>query len=299
MAMHQVDDFSDFVAELADMRVQATANEITKQRQMMISPAIYTTPIRSNDNVVGWGRWLAYDIDNTGPIPVAVDEILAWASPFNHVVYNSMQSTASCPRLRLILETSRELLVDEIKPVWNAVRKQLDGLGVDDQCKDISRIYVAPMLWLPCDDGVKKSNPDPENIFEFQIDSGVIEIDNLTIDTPPMNQLVNVPIQPTRPSKPTRLKQMRSIVLFDNPCVTSEMIDWYLGLAAGQHHGGLYTFMTKIAGRAKALGYDITADDLVSFARQMDQLSSVKTASSRWARIKTEAERALKFSNSH
>ncbi len=74
------------------------------------------------------------------------------------------------------------------------------------------------------------------------------------------------------------------------------MIEWYLALPKGAHHLGLYTFMAKIAGRAKNKGIIITANDLVQYAREMDNLSMVKTAAERWrGKIVEEAERALRF----
>ncbi len=54
--------------------------------------------------------------------------------------------------------------------------------------------------------------------------------------------------------------------------------------------------MTRIAGRAKAKGYDITVDDLIVLAREVDAASLIKTNPSRWSRIRYEAERAIQYS---
>lgn len=77
--------------------------------------------------------------------------------------------------------------------------------------------------------------------------------------------------------------------------VHSQAVNTYLSLPKGAHHGGLYAFMASVAGRAESQGYDVTAGDLVDFARQLDDLSPVKTNRQRWTTIHKEADKALAF----
>jgi hypothetical protein len=63
----------------------------------------------------------------------------------------------------------------------------------------------------------------------------------------------------------------------------------------GSRHRALYRFMARVACRAIAKGYAISSDELVGFARQVDQASARKTNPQRWKRIGYEAQRALQY----
>jgi hypothetical protein len=76
--MHELPDWSNFVAAMAEQCLHLAADEVTKKHcTPCISPALYAddNKKRRNENVQGWGGWLALDIDNDGPLlPIHIED---------------------------------------------------------------------------------------------------------------------------------------------------------------------------------------------------------------------------------
>jgi hypothetical protein len=305
---HTVSDWSEFVMHLAGQCMFLPADDWGKKKNcLMISPATYTPGReRENNSVQTWGGWCALDVDNEGPIttPTEIATEVMTALGYNFLIYGSTKHRQTQHRYRILIQLSRELHFMEIKDFWKAVVQRLKDFDPDPSCKDLSRMYNAPMFWMR-----GKDNPNPLFTFEFKLDGAPLDVDEvLAAYVPPPAPVVPVYVQKaiqkqavvsqaqaTGTRRPTKMKALPPTTLFASPVVSSRAIETYLNLPKGAHHGGLYTFMASIAGRAKSQGYDITADDLVGFAREIDGHCAVKTNSSRWGRIYDEANRALTF----
>jgi hypothetical protein len=315
--MHEVADWSEFVLKMAGYAEQRPANKITKELHTpCISPAVYTSVHRrKNEHVAAWGGWIAIDVDNDGPLlPVTIEEslIILQDLGLNYLIYASTKSRPDQHRYRIVMPLSREIAAEEITAVWHATIQFFQAVNPDPSCKDISRIYTAPATWVAAIDG----NETPHNAFEFFMDGKALDVDAVLAAYIPTPEPVYMPVvsmgvvlEP-KPFKQAsaglqivreKLLAKKSLptghCLMNSPVVSAGMIEWYLTLPKGGHHTGLYTFMTKIAGRAKNKGIIITANDLIQYAREMDSISPVKTAAERWrGKIVEEAERAIRFS---
>ena len=82
------------------------------------------------------------------------------------------------------------------------------------------------------------------------------------------------------------------ITLETCPFVKPSYVDDYLGLKRGDHYTGLYSFMCRVAGHAKARGAHIAPDTLAVLARQLDQLDGLYYFN---RRLEVEARRASRF----
>ena len=245
---------------------------------------------------------MGLDFDNDGPLYASMEDVISAleAASCDYLVHTTMKATPNHHRLRALVPLSRPLMREEIRTCWDAVCRMFSGLQPDPRCKDLSRIYVAPARWQPRADG----NMDPLNQFDFRINGDVLDIDAVLADYPPppepeppvammpaMAKSVEVDEARRRPSR----KPLPVGSIYTSPVVTAGMIEAYVNAPKGSHHTELYRFMTCVAGRAAAKGYDITVDDLISLAREVDQASPIRTNPNRWSRIRYEAERALRF----
>ncbi|MGH1572571.1 hypothetical protein ACRAWG_20195 [Methylobacterium sp. P31] len=302
-----------FVNNLYSERFRRRADEKTKRRTPLISPAAYELgDRRNNENVIGWGSWMGLDIDNEGllytPFDMAVAEIEALG--LNAVIYTTTKATAACHRFRVLLHLSRDLTAQEIKPYYAAVCRKFSGLAPDPSCKDLSRMYTVPTIWTPSETG----NVEPLDLYWSRTGGVPLDIDAVLAEHPPE---VSAPLprsslpqhaapipQPAAKivrNQPTTLRPLPpGCSLLASPVVTSGMIEDYINSPKGSHHTGLYRFMTRVAARAAVLEFEITVEDLVAYAREVDVISPIKTATTRWARsIYTEAARALEYAGPH
>jgi hypothetical protein len=302
--------WAELVSELSSGRLPRRADNQTKKHATpLISPAAYNLGARRRDvNVIGWGGWMGLDIDNEGlvytPFDMALAEIEALG--LNAVIYTTTKATAACHRFRVLLHLSRDLTAQEIKPYYAAVCRKFSGLAPDPSCKDLSRMYTVPTTWTPSEAG----NVEPLNLYWSRTDGVPLDIDAVHTEYPPEVSApppMSSPPQRATPNlqqpavksvrnHPTTLRPLPpGCSLLTSPVVTSGMIEDYINSPKGSHHTGLYRFMTRIAGRAAEMEFEITVEDLVAYAREVDAISPIKTNSARWARIRSEAERALAY----
>lgn len=304
--MHEVADWSEFVLAMAALTEPRDATDrVKKYGTPAISPAVYPPGAqRGNDKVLSWGGWVALDVDND-LLNVPADESVQILrnSGMNFLVYGSTKCRADVNRYRIIMPLNRHLESAEAQLVWKAVTQAFSFLGPDSSCKDISRIYGAPSHWLAHPDG----NKNPFNIFEFNIDGEAIDVDAvLATYEPPAAPEMAPYVAPEPSAQPapwvttttTRLKQLPSgHSLFNSPVVASEYASDYFALGKGEHHPGMFRFMTRVIGRAKAKGFEVTEADIFQYCRELDTHSPIKTSSERWSRMPYEISRAFAFSS--
>jgi len=299
-----------FVGDLTSRRSPRHADDRTKKHATpLISPAAYDLGTRRKDvNVIGWGGWMGLDIDNEGllytPFEMAVAEVETLG--LNAVIYTTTKATAACHRFRVLLHLSRDLTVQEIKLHYAAVCWKFSGLSPDPSCKDLSRMYAVPTIWTPSEAG----NVEPLNLYWARTNGVPLDIDAVLTEYPP--ELSGPPPRPSLPQRAMPILQQpaaRSVrncpailrplppgcSILTSPVVTGEMVEDYINSPKGSHHTGLYRFMTRVAARAAVMEFEITVEDLVAYAREVDAISPIKTNSARWARIRSEAERALTY----
>jgi len=304
VTMVEVADWSEFVLHLADLP-KVPADKFSKLNSTpAISPAIYEPgATRLDANVRGWSSWMGIDIDNdliVTPIDEAEEVMRALDLPY--VIYTTTKATEAKPRYRVLFEISRPLAVAEIKIAWTAMAAYFGGLGPDPACKDLSRLYMAPAIWLPGRVGQPDANLAPLNDFRFSLTGTPLDIDMVMEEHPPQPEPEPV-ISPALfapklreivyPKHTKRLPHSGSI--HNSPVVKSAFVEAYLALRKGEHHVGMFKFLCSILGRAKALGYEVQDHELMQFAREVDQISFIKTASDRWKRMPYEITRARNF----
>jgi len=303
---HLIRGWDEFVSNMADLCVWRDANEVTKKRHTpAISPAVYENgDMRRNTNVTGWGGWTALDVDNDlmyTPIEDAISVLDEMG--LNYLLYSTTKAKPQHHRYRIMMPLSRELEADEISLAWKSIVQFFAIVGPDAACKDTSRIYGVPSFFAPVPDG----NEDPHNCFEFRLDGCALDIDWVLAKYVPEPERehrdpVPVPLNTratvSRDDHPEARKQIPyGSTIFNSPVVASNFVADYLNLGKGAHHVGLYTFMARVAGRAKAKGYSLDAMTLVEYAREIDGICPIKTNRERWRRISYEAESAIRFAS--
>lgn len=288
------DDWSSFVEFMADYAGQtrpATEHE-KKYVCPLVSPAVYAEgATRLNANVQGFGGWYALDVDD-GRVSVDQAIQIMEAIPSDYVIWTTTKSKVTAERYRIAFPLDRFVSVDEMRTFWHGAHAFFGGIS-DKQTKDPARIFNVPATWEGSDAR-----------FHARSKGDVISVDELLSYAPP-------PPPPPVPVKitTTALQKLQLAMkgagatvdgcddIMASKVVNPKFVEDYLSLPKGEHYVGLYTFMCRIASRALNLGYSLTVADLVRYARQMDDLSMVKTAKQRWSRISTEAAEALAWAS--
>jgi hypothetical protein len=304
----QLTTWTQFVHDLDSERSLRRADDRTKKHATpLISPAAYELgDSRKDANVIGWGGWMALDIDNDGLFPAPFDMAAAEirALNVNALIYSTTKATATHHRYRVLLHLNRDLTPEEIRPHHAAVCRMFGNLGPDLACKDLSRIYAVPTTWIPSGEG----NAEPVNLFWSRTDGSPLDVDAVLAAHPSEPIASHMP-----PLAPRGVQSLGSRTIYSkngmtyrplpsgcsiltSPVVTASMIEDYINGPRGSHHVGLYRFMTRVAARARLMEFEITAEDLVGYAREVNAISPIKTATTRWARsIYTEAASALDY----
>jgi hypothetical protein len=110
-----------------------------------ICPAQYApNTTRAKANVIQLG-WIAADCDDLGTLTTA--NLCQRLSSFNYLVHSTTKSRRDNPRVRVIVETSRDILADEWPHVWHAFGLTLGGGLLDQKTKDASRLSFVPANW--------------------------------------------------------------------------------------------------------------------------------------------------------
>jgi len=282
-------DWPSFVAFMADYAVQprpATADE-KKYQCPLVSPAVYAEgATRLNTNVLGFGGWYALDVDD-GRVSVDQAIQIMEAIPSDFVIWTTTKSTVDAERYRIAFPLDRFVTAEEMRTFWHGAHHFFGGIS-DTQTKDPARIFNVPATWEGSDAR-----------FHSRAQGDVVSVDEMLTYAPVQAPTAPVTVSTTDLARLRRALAGQGKMISTNDqigsskVVNSRLVDEYLALPKGAHHTGLYTFMAKVASRSLFLGFEIEPEQLVGYARQMDQLSLVKTNPQRWSRILGEAKSAL------
>lgn len=176
-------------------------------------------------------------------------------------------------------------------PIYTRAFYALDALL--GQTADLSKRGCESLFYLP---GNYERVPNRIFVFEGMTLGGDTWADMCPEVAPEPPQVAHV--QATPRSSPIRARRSARrhwewSNLFDCPFVTSAMIDAYRDRQrADSWYLGMYVFMCSVAGRAKAMGYEISSQELADLAVRLDQFDGGYYAGRDLAR---EAQNAINY----
>ena len=192
-------------------------------------------------------------------------------------------------RFRIIVPLSSAVDEPTYRQTWYSFNKAL-GNAMDTSKQGAASIFYLPGQYQGADN-------------RFQILHGAIWSSDerqqrypKPVPTPPAT--IHVGDRPGH-SSASSCKSSRRFTwtgLADCPFVKSDWVDEYLSLIKGQHYVGLYRFMCRIAKSAARKNYPLSAGELESLARQLDQLDGGRY---RNRCLNSEAANAIQFSYQH
>jgi len=251
----------------------------------LISPASYEEgTTRANRNVMEWCSWAALDVDD---YECSYDELIAGIQDNYYVCYSTASSTKEHPKFRLVFPLTEPVHRDDISHFWFALNQEYLGEG-DESTKDLSRMYYIPGQY-----------PDAYN-FIFTNKGPILDPKELMSRheyTPTASNFFdNLPPQLKEEilnqRKATLTKTFQWTDYRDCPFVREELVMEYAALNDGRYRF-LFQLMCSIAGIAVKKGYPITAEELETLVRQIDQRYQKNRFKTR--PIIKEANRALEF----
>lgn len=284
MDFNSFDGFEDLLYMLAEEELP------DKKAASLISPAVYTKgTTRKNDNVIEWGAWAAVDVDDHVFKGDLETELKDRFGEYYFVCYSTASSRADHPKFRLIFPLTARVNDRNIKKFWFALNTEIGSIG-DRQTKDLSRMYYIPGTYAGADNFIftnkgeyidpfvliKKHPAPPEKASSF--------IDRLP---PEMKKQV----LEHRKAQLTRDTSVTWTGYNDCPFVSKDMISKYKATTDNWYYG-LYQIMSSIAFRAIKRGYPITAVEIETLCRELDQDTG------NWYKnrpMNKEAENALEF----
>ena len=222
----------------------------TKDSQALFSPGL-CAGTRAKANVVEAGL-ICIDSDHGSTVD---DALAALTQAGLAACICTTASNQNDERFRVLIPLSAPVDGDTYTRVWYSVNRLLGEIG------DKSKRGAESLFYLPATYECARSN-------RFYSTEGKILGANDWLDLVP----IEAEIKPTSPSPPRDLKATGGWSrLFECEFVKGEWIDDYLGLGQGEHHVGLYRFMTRVAMSAVARGYRIDAGQLEELARELDR----------------------------
>ena len=276
--------WDDFVNLLEQLSYKPIA---TKRDAPLISPASYIPDTtRANKNVTGWGKWACVDVDDyTGDI----NDIIERFDSYNTVIYSTASSTAEQIKFRIVFDLDVRVQAGEVKALWYAINSYLEDLG-DAQTKDSSRMYYVPADYAGAYSFFYRTHGNPLRVHDLMkahpyiVSSGNSFMDNLPDE-------VRKQVLEHRASKMDK-KDITWSGYLDCPFVSRNMVSNYKSIAGTGWYTNLYKIMIAIACNAVKNQYPITAQEIASLCRQLDN-DTGSWYSNR--PIETEAERAISY----
>jgi len=134
-------DFDSFEKALYDLSKRRIKS---KKDAPLMSPAQYKPDTtRANDNVTGWEGWCAVDVDDFEFKGNLKDALFNRFDKYRFVCYSTASSLESFPKFRLVFTLTKNIPHEKIRHFWYALQTELGDLG-DKQTKDLSRMYYVP-----------------------------------------------------------------------------------------------------------------------------------------------------------
>jgi len=252
----------------------------------LISPATYAEgTTRANKNVTEWSGWCALDIDD---YEGSFEDALITFENIRYVCYSSASSTKTHPKFRVVIPLTKPVEAKKIRHFWAALNSEFNKLG-DPQTKDLSRMYYVPAQYEGSD-----------NQFIFTHDGHFLDPDALMARHPwiaTRDTFASMLDDKTKARLAAYRKESLTDTSFrwtswrDCPFVNKKMVDEYRACTENWYHM-MYRLMMSIASRATLMKYPITATEIETLCREIDNETG------RWYEnrpIKLESERALAF----
>ena len=256
-----------------------------KKAAMLITPATYLpNTTRANANVVAWAGWAAADVDENA------EEILkGLPKDFYYVCYSTASSTEDKPKFRLVFPLTTDVPQDKIKHFWFALNKELGDIG-DPQTKDLSRMYYIPAKYKDANNFIFTNKGEIMDPFKIMDTHEYIEKTGSSfLDTLPAG--IRDQIVAHRKSSMTNT-EINWNNYKDCPFVNKRMVNEYKMITETGWYSQLYSIMVNIAGNALKRKYPITAQQITTLCKEIDNENG------NWygkRRFDTEADRAIEY----
>ena len=252
----------------------------------LISPARYEAGSkRLNANVIEWAGWCAIDVDDYDR---PFKDIMADISNYRYICYSTASSTKEHPKFRLLFDLTDPVPAKKIRHFWYALNKELMDIS-DIQTKDLSRMFYTPGQY-----------PNAFN-FMFENEGEKICPATLMMKHPYVDTISDITDNLSEPMK-KKLAQYRSSALQNNqynwtsyrdcPFVNPRLVEEYMAITDTGWYHKMYTIMVSIAGLAINKGYSISADEIVTLCKEIDNDNGGWYHS---RPLRVEAERALNY----
>ena len=253
-----------------------------KSDAALFSPAVYTPgTTRKNVNVEKFSRWFAADLDSFKFNHESADSIQAQlekAFPkslgkYRYFVYSTARSSQKKPKMRAIFQLTNEVKPDKITIFWHAMNEILGG-AIDKQTKDHARMFYHPGQFAESDnrfffssDGEQRPSVDPDKLIS--------SFDNEFLITKTFTKMLpdNIISEMQRLKKAALTKSYSWSSWEDCPFINKERVSEYHAIVVMNADGryfGFYRLMVSIASIAIKKEYPITAHEVETLAREID-----------------------------
>ena len=280
-------DFDKFETALYKLAEKPLAG---KSDAVLMSPATYLPDTtRANRNVVNWQGWCAIDVDDHSFTEDLENELAAILRPFYYICYSTASSTKSIPKFRLVFPIEREINVTEIKSFWYAINTRLGELG-DPQTKDLSRMYYVPADYAGAYNFIFTHvgdylNPDElMKEFPMQEKQGGSFMDRLP------EEMQKAVIAHRKDAMDNYEIQWTGYI--DCPFFPRKLANEYKTISNTGWYHKMYQIMVATASNAVKKKYPITASEVATLCRQLDDESGSWYSN---RPLEKEADRAIEY----
>ena len=267
-----------------------------KKSAPLISPAVYKSKnsLRRNIEVDCWAGWAAVDVDDHKFKGDLEEELKTLYGEYQYICYSTATSKKTLPKFRLVFKLSRPVFYKDIKNFWGALNTEMSFMG-DAQCKDLSRMYYVPGTYKNAYNFFftnEGNDIDPYALIDKHPIS-VAPTSNNFIDRLPeelQKEVINY-----RKESMENTKKFKWTTYKDCPFVNKKLVDEYRSIAyidGTGRYSMIYRIMVSIASLAVKNKYPISAQEVVTLIKQLDQ----DTANRYDTRpLDVEANRAIEF----
>ena len=280
-------DFEHLLYGLSELKGQKGGRDSSP----LISPArYYDDTTRSNKNVDYWAGWACLDVDDYAVDSSVLEQTLYEKFGEHHYVcYSTASSTIEQPKFRLVFPLTRNVDAKDLPHFWHAMNEEFEGLG-DKQTKDLSRMYYVPAQY-----------PNAYN-FIFTNEGTHIDPDMLMNKHAYVEKQGNSFMDRLPPALQKAVMEHRKNSLDntdytwtsyrDCPFFPKRLELEYRAITGTGWYHKMYQIMIAIAGNAVAKGYPITATQIATLCKELDNDTGM------WYNnrpLDKEADRALEY----
>jgi hypothetical protein len=282
--LHNFDSFERILYKLSEEK------RASKSEAVLISPAIYKpNTTRKNDNVIEWSRWCAVDVDDFEFYGDLRNDLSKRFPHYRYVCYSTASSTHTSPKFRLVFPLKSSVEHDKIKHFWYALNTELGELA-DRQTKDLSRMYYIPSDYAGAYNFIFSHDGDYIDPDELMNKHKMAEkTSNNFFDRLP--EALQKEIIEHRKSKLDNMDVNWSSYR-NCPFFPKHLENEYRSINNTGWYHKMYQIMVALAGNAVRNSYPITAEEIASLCKELDQDTG------NWYQnrpLKKEADRALEY----